>query len=62
MNGLEATKIIKEFRPDLSIIAITAYALEGDRSKILQAGCDDYISKPINSEKLIKMILKYINK
>lgn len=56
MNGYVATEEIKKFRPDLSIIAQTAYAIAGDREKALEAGCDDYISKPINKELLLEMI------
>lgn len=56
MNGYEATMKIKKFRPDLPIIAQTAYALAGDREKSIDAGCDDYITKPINKEELFKKI------
>ena len=55
-NGYDATSEIKEFRPNLPIIAQTAYAIEGDREKALKAGCDDYLSKPINPKLLIKKI------
>ena len=57
INGYEATKKIREFNKDVAIIAQTAYALSGDRKKAIQAGCDDYISKPINSEELKKKII-----
>ena len=56
MNGYEATKAIKKIRPKLPVIAQTAYALAGDREKSLAAGCDDYISKPIEKEVLIEKI------
>ena len=59
MNGYEATKEIKKFRPNLPIIAQTAYAIIGDRQKSLDAGCDDYISKPIKQEVLIAKIENY---
>ena len=59
MNGYETTREIKKFKPDLPIIAQTAYAIFGDREKSLQAGCDDYISKPINRKKLMNIIEKY---
>lgn len=54
MNGLEAANIIRQRWPDSgpSIIAVTAYALEGDREKCLDAGMDGYISKPIRIEDL----------
>ena len=60
MNGYEAAKEIKRFNPRLPIIAQTAYAIAGDHEKALEAGCDDYISKPINRDELIRMIEKYI--
>lgn len=48
MDGYMATKEIKKIRPLLPVIAQTAYALAGDRQKSIEAGCDDYLSKPIN--------------
>ncbi len=60
MDGYEATGIIKKFHPYLPVIAQTAYAAAGDREKSLEAGCDDYIAKPIKKEKLIEMIGKYL--
>ena len=56
MSGYDATAKIKELRPELPVIAQTANAMEGDSEKALQAGCDDYISKPINHLQLIKKI------
>jgi PAS domain S-box-containing protein len=60
MDGLEATGIIKKMAPDLPIIALTAFAFESDKEKVLKAGCDDYLSKPVNKEVLYTMIKKYI--
>jgi PAS domain S-box-containing protein len=62
MNGFEATKRIKEINPNIPIIAQTAYAMLGDKEKALEAGCNDYISKPIIEEKLIDLLEKYLNK
>lgn len=56
ISGYETTKKIKELRPELPIIAQTANAMEGDMEKALKAGCNDYISKPINHLQLIKKI------
>jgi len=56
MDGYEATKKIKSFRPELPIIAQTAHAMSEDMSKSLKAGCDNYVSKPIHKEHLLKMI------
>ncbi|MBU1013653.1 MAG: PAS domain S-box protein [Bacteroidetes bacterium] len=61
MNGYDATKAIKEFRPNLPIIAQTAYAIAGDREKSLAAGCDDYISKPIKRDELLDKIKKLLS-
>lgn len=60
MNGFEATKAIKEFRPDLPIIAQTAYFVSGDREKLLAAGCDDYIVKPIYKRELLNKVNKFL--
>ena len=61
MNGLEATKRIREFRTDLPVIALTAYAQTGDEQRILAAGCDEYLPKPIKPEDLKSLIMKYTN-
>ncbi len=60
MNGYKATRQIREFNKDVIIIAQTAYALAGDKEKALNAGCDDYISKPINKKMLFSMIYRLI--
>ena len=62
MNGFEATKLIKAFRPDLPIVAQTAYSTKEDREKAKSAGCDDFISKPISEETFNEMIKKYLSK
>lgn len=55
-NGYVTTEEIKKINKKIFIIAQTAYALQGDMEKALQAGCDDYISKPINASRLIEMV------
>ncbi|WP_321308770.1 response regulator [Marinifilum fragile] len=60
MNGYEATKTIKKTRPDLPIIAQTAFALLGDKKKSLDNGCDDYVAKPVKKDVLIKLINKHL--
>ena len=60
MNGLEATKAIKEKKPDLLVIALTANAFDSDRQLAMQAGCIDFLSKPVSSDLCIKTIRKYL--
>jgi CheY-like chemotaxis protein len=60
LNGLDAMKKIKVIRQNLPILAQTAYALAGDKELALEAGFDNYISKPINEDELLKMIELYI--
>jgi len=60
MDGDEATRQIRQFNKDVIIIAQTAYGFTGDRDKAIKAGCNDYISKPINKTLLIELIKKHI--
>ncbi len=60
MDGYEATQQIRKFNNDLVIIAQTAYAMFGDKKKAIEAGCNDYISKPINKKLLLEMIKKHL--
>ncbi len=62
MDGFIATEIIKEHHPDLPIIALTAYAMYGDKEKSFAAGCDDYIAKPIKRQFLFTVLQKYLKK
>ena len=60
MNGLEATKAIKEKHPDLPIVALTANAFDSDRQLAEEAGCDDFLSKPVSSEACIETIKRFV--
>ncbi|BAX81779.1 response regulator [Labilibaculum antarcticum] len=60
MDGYQATKEIKKIRPNLPIIAQTAFALLGDKNKSLENGCDDYIAKPVKKDVLIQLIRKHL--
>ena len=60
IDGYEATKRIREFDKEVIIIAQTAYALSGDRDKAINAGCNDYLSKPVNKNELVEMLQKYL--
>jgi PAS domain S-box-containing protein len=61
MDGYEATRKIRQFNKNVIIIAQTAYGLAGDKNKAIEAGCNDYISKPINKDELYAIVLKRIN-
>ncbi len=62
MNGYEASQHIKKQFPTIKIIAQTANAVLGDRQKSLDAGCDEYLSKPIDQEKLIQTMRDFLVK
>jgi len=60
MNGLEATNQIKKIHPKIPIIIQTAHAMYNDRNHSFEAGCDDYITKPIKSNTLFAVLNKYL--
>jgi CheY-like chemotaxis protein len=62
LDGYEATRQIRQFNKNVVIIAQTAFGLAGDREKSLDAGCNDYITKPIKKPELDSLIQKYFNK
>ncbi|MRT94297.1 response regulator [Ancylomarina sp. 16SWW S1-10-2] len=62
MDGYKATKQIREFNKNVIIIAQTAYGLSGDKEKAIESGCNDYLSKPINSKILLTLIKKHFYK
>ena len=61
INGYELTKVFKGITPNSIIIAQTAYAAESDKQRALDCGCDDYISKPIGRQNLLKLIQKHLS-
>jgi len=56
LNGLKATALIKQLRPELKVIAQTAYAMESDRLMCMEAGCDAFIAKPYRRLDLVQII------
>jgi two-component system, cell cycle response regulator DivK len=59
LNGLEVVKILRSQGCATPIIAVTAYAMGGDRQRCLEAGCDDYIPKPVSVNELVSIFSRY---
>jgi len=59
-DGYDATKEIKQLNPNIPIIAQTAYSTRDDKEKAIKAGCNDFISKPIDKEILLNVIDNYL--
>lgn len=60
MNGYDATREIKKMYPEMPVIAQTAFAMSDDRTKAIEAGCDDYLAKPIRSKDLLDAVNKFL--
>jgi CheY-like chemotaxis protein len=60
MDGFEAMKFIKEIRPTIPIIALTAFGVSGDRERGIRAGFDEYVTKPISRKFLMEIIMRFI--
>ena len=62
MDGLSATRALKDApeTADIPIIAVTAHAMAGDREKAMEAGCDEYDTKPIDFERLLGKIANFV--
>jgi signal transduction histidine kinase len=60
IDGYQATRTLREKGCKCPIIAVTAHALEGDREKCIEAGCDDYAAKPISRDQLYEIVGRYI--
>ena len=61
MDGCQATEEIRKFNKGLPIVAMTANAMTGDKNRCLEAGMNDYITKPINPEEMFKAIAKWVS-
>ena len=64
MDGLTLTRLLKKDprRTDIFVVALTAYAMKGDAEKALAAGCDGYVTKPIDTDALAKMVAEYMER
>ena len=60
LNGFKATSEIREFRPNIPIIAQTSYSTLKDRDRAMEAGCNEFISKPINKESLLNVLERFV--
>ncbi len=63
MDGLELTRRLKAdpTRRDIAVIALTAYAMKGDEEKARAAGCDGYVTKPIDTEELPRLVAGHLS-
>ena len=64
ITGMEAARLLKadEDTQGIPIVAVTAFAMSGDREKILKSGCDDYVAKPFNVSEFLKLVARYIGR
>ncbi|MCR5470571.1 MAG: response regulator [Prevotella sp.] len=60
MDGLEATTAIREFNQEIPIVALTANAFDSDRELAQEAGCNEFMAKPVNSDECLATIRKII--
>ena len=61
MDGEEATLKIKKIKPQIPVVAVSAYTTESDKQRFYKAGCDDFIEKPVRRENLIRVMEKHLN-
>jgi two-component system cell cycle response regulator DivK len=60
MDGFEATKVIREFNSNVPIIAQTAYVMPYEKTKVMEVGCDDLITKPFRVNDIVNIVLKHL--
>jgi two-component system cell cycle response regulator DivK len=60
MDGYEATRQIRETFPSLPVIGLSAHAMQGDAEKARDAGCTDYLTKPVDEDLLLKKLKEYL--
>ncbi len=60
MDGYEATRLIRKSMPALPIIGLSSHAMQGDAEKAMQAGCTDYLTKPIDEDLLLQKLKDYL--
>jgi CheY-like chemotaxis protein len=60
MDGYEATRTIRKMFPSLPIIGLSAHAMQGDAERAKVAGCTDYLTKPVDEDKLFNMLKQYL--
>jgi two-component system, cell cycle response regulator DivK len=62
VNGLDATRILKadDLTKKIPVVALTAFAMAGDREQAIEAGCNGYLSKPVDVKELLKTVQEYL--
>ncbi|WP_339737112.1 response regulator [uncultured Sunxiuqinia sp.] len=60
MDGFEATQKIKSMRPEVPVIAQSAYILSGEEKRSIEAGCDEFLAKPIRLSSLVDVLQRYL--
>ena len=60
MDGYTATRTIRESQPEVPIIGLSAHAMNGDAKRAKDAGCNDYLTKPVDEELLLKKLKEYL--
>lgn len=62
LSGLDAVRAIRARSPDVPIIAVSSHVMPGDRERALEAGCDEFVSKPIDDVLLVEMVSRLVGR